>query len=79
MGIYTVCAGCGTDDGGWNGLCYACQREANAEAAAYRLEALTAVIEQAIDALPMERRLYPDTYALTVAEAVTAHLAEEEA
>lgn len=77
MGIYTVCADCGTDDGGWGGLCTDCQRAANEEAAAYALTALASVIEKAIDALPMERRLYPDTYAVTVAKAVTAHLAEE--
>lgn len=38
------------------------------------VDALAAVIEAAIEALPMERRLYPDVYAATVAAAVHAHL-----
>lgn len=35
---------------------------------------LAAVIEDTIEALPHERRLYPDIYAGLVADAVIAHL-----
>lgn len=35
-----------------------------------RLELTASIVEEAIDALPMERRLYPDTYSTVVAEAL---------
>jgi hypothetical protein len=38
---------------------------------------LAETIEQAIDSLPMERRLYPDTYAAIVAKAIEPLLSEE--
>lgn len=38
---------------------------------------LAEVIEGAIDALPMERRLYPDTYADIVADAVIEEMGSD--
>ena len=37
---------------------------------------LAQIIEDTIDALPMERRLYPDTYADIVADAVIEGMEE---